>query len=76
MEIECIDNQVFGETCTSKNGLQKWLRRNIVIHGDVFTFSHPNLLIQESAAFLQAYNTVEAHVGGHAIHYKTKLTLK
>jgi hypothetical protein len=42
---------------------------------DVFS-AHPNLFIQESDAFLQAYNTVEAKVGGHAIHYKTKLTLK
>jgi hypothetical protein len=43
-----------------------WFRRNLVIHGGVFT--HPNLLIQESVAFLQAYNTFEAKVGDQAIH--------
>jgi hypothetical protein len=41
----------------------------------VFLITHPNLLIQESAAFIQAYNTIEENVGDY-IHYQTNLLFK
>jgi hypothetical protein len=51
-----------------------WFKRNTVIHGGIFT--HPNLHIQESDAFLEALNIVKKKIGEYLIHYHTKLLLK